>query len=1650
MWLKIFRAPPDMMGGEDAGFGESSGELFVQATPNEVSLPEGFNPATASFVRAGPDLMLTSPDGTEVLIADFFMMETPPALVGVDGARVMGELVAHLAGSATPGQVAGEIPDLGQVIGRVTDLNGQVTVVRADGSRMTLQVGDTLYQGDILDTERESAVGALLADGTSISMGEDARLVLDEMVYDPGTQEGSIAVSVMKGIFTIVSGEISKTSPDAMVIQTPVATIGIRGTQIGLDLSDGQNLTLVMMEEADGFVGEVAVVNFGGVMTLNEAYNAITVNAFTAAPAAAPAYTPENVIATFGSALTYLPAEDNNANDYGQQAALVEDAAAFETAAGGTEPPVEEAQTDETDLATLEEQPLEDAMAAQTPTPEADLPQDLAGMDTQAEILPQPIEGLAGFDTTLPDGAEPEGEFITSAGPDLSAEDLLAESEVVFGDEAKPIEPIGSLETEVPDETVATFENADAGAGGETVPEALPEAAPEPENTAPLAEAGTAVLAEDNVFTGQLSASDLEGGVLEFSLADDGGPAHGTVIVHADGTFTYTPDPDYGGTDNFTYMVTDDAGAIAMATVSVTVTPVSDVPNLAAADVNGFEDSAIALTLAVTMPSTTSETVERIVISGVPDGARLSAGTDNGTGSWDLSTDQLNGLTLTPPKDYSGSFTLDATAVSSDGGAASTSFGLHVGPVADVPQLAVADVNAAEDSAVMLAIATAMPTSTGETVDSILLTGVPQGAFLNGGADNGDGTWSLTPADLGGLTLTPPVDYNGVFDIGVSVTASDGGVATDGFTVSINPVSDTPQIATTDVTGSEDGAIALTLAAGMSAGTSETVDTIIIAGVPAGASLSAGTDNGDGTWSLSPDQLSLLSLTPPPDYNGRFELSVTAESSDGGTANGSFVVTVLPAADVPQLAVADASGAEDTAIALTLAASMAVGSTEAVHTITIEDLPAGASLSAGIDNGDGSWTLTPDLLDGLAITPPQDYSGTFDLVIHATSTDGGVATETIDVSVAPMADVPVVAVTDANGAEDTAIVLSIAAGMPGGTAETVDSVIVTGVPDGAALSTGTDNGDGSWTLTAGDLDGLSITPPADYNGVFNLGVHVTSTDGGVASSALTVHVGAVSDIPVIAVSDVTGAEDSAIALNIAAGMPVGTHETLDTIILSGVPDGTILSAGTDNGDGTWDLMAVDLAGLTLTPPVNYSGAMALSVTAVSSDGGTATSTFNTALTPIADVPVLQVSDVVVTLSDIGDGIEIEGTRRSDELYGTQGDDEIDGGAGHDLIYGDSDMLPPSSDDEATGTPMVVVLDVDAALADIDGSEALSITIANVPPGANLSAGADNRDGTWTLLGHDLEQLDSLTMTLPASAPLETFTLTVSAVATEVAGGDSAARSAQIDVSFDFPGGDDEIDGGSGNDEIHGGGGDDVIDGGSGHDLAFGDAGDDKIDGGSGHDALLGGEGDDVLDGGKHNDILVGGAGDDTLEGGSGRDILAGGGGQDRLDGGSGNDVLAAGMGDDALDGGKGNDRLYGQAGDDTLEGGKGRDRLDGGAGDDTLDGGKSNDVLIGGAGDDTLEGGSGRDQFVFHAGDGDDIVLDLSHQDVLRFEGQEFKMEDFILNADPESESTTITFGADAGVSVTLNDVHAEPGEGYTVSQDGDAVVVTFDRDSIG
>ena len=982
---------------------------------------------------------------------------------------------------------------------------------------------------------------------------------------------------------------------------------------------------------------------------------------------------------------------------------------------------------------------------------------------------------------------------------------------------------------------------------------------------APSVSVQAATGTEDTAIALHINAALAGFDVLEtLSINISGIPAGATLsagIHNADGTYTLTaaqlsgltmtPPSNYSG--SFSLLVTATASelgtsASAAATLPVTITGVADIPTLSLQAASGTEDTAVPLHISSALTDLDGSETLSITIGNLPVGATLSAGAHNADGTYTLTPAQLSGLTLTPPANWSGSVGLSVTATSAEAGTTATlssTLPLTITGVADAPTLSVIAATGAEDTAIALHINAALTDTDGSEALAIIIAGLPSGATLSAGIHNADGTYTLTPAQLSGLTLTPPANFSGSVNLSITATSSEAGTAAStslSLPVTVTGVADVPTLSVQAATGTEDSAIALHINAGLTDTDGSETLAITVGNLPAGATLSTGTRNADGSYTLTSAQLSGLTLTPPVNWSGSVGLSVTATSAEAGTIatiSSTLPLTITGVADTPTLSVIAAAGAEDTAIALHIAAALTDTDGMEALAITIAGIPSGAILSAGIHNADGTYTLTSAQLSGLTLTPPPNFSGSVNLTVTATSSEAGTVASTslsLPVTVTGVADVPTLSVQAATGTEDSAIALHINAGLTDTDGSETLSVIIGNLPAGATLSSGTHNADGTYTLTLGQLSGLTLTPPANWSGTANLSVTATSSEAGTTASAMTtlpLTVTGVADLPTLSVQASSGNEDTAIALHINAALTDTDGSESLAITIAGVPAEAILSAGTHNADGTYTLTAPQLSGLTLTPPANFSGSLNLSVTATSSEDGTAahvTSTLPVTVTGIADVPTLSIQaasgnedtaialhinaglvDSAETLSVTVAGVPANatlsaGTRNADGTYtltvaqlsgltlmpalnfsgnltltatATSSQDGTTASASLSLpvaIAGVADT-PTLSVQAATGNEDdAIPLHINAGLTDTDGSETLSVIIGGLPTGATLSAGTHNADGTYTLTA---PQLSGLTLT-PGANWSGTSSLSVTALSSE--NGTTASTTATLPLT----------------------------------------------------------------------------------------------------------------------------------------------------------------------------------------------------------------------------------------------------------------------------
>ena len=162
--------------------------------------------------------------------------------------------------------------DYGIEAGIVDTTEGAVTATDIDGNIRTLNSGEKVYQGDQISSEEDSSINIIFADGSSLSLGEISDIVIDEFIYDPSESVGELGLEIVEGVFVFVSGEISENNPDGVLVNTPTASLGIRGTTVAGRISSGEEGTIIsLLQDFDGSTGKVIVTNDAGSVTLDVA-----------------------------------------------------------------------------------------------------------------------------------------------------------------------------------------------------------------------------------------------------------------------------------------------------------------------------------------------------------------------------------------------------------------------------------------------------------------------------------------------------------------------------------------------------------------------------------------------------------------------------------------------------------------------------------------------------------------------------------------------------------------------------------------------------------------------------------------------------------------------------------------------------------------------------------------------------------------------------------------------------------------------------------------------------------------------------------------------------------------------------------------------------------------------------------------------------------------------------------------------------------------------------------------------------------------------------------------------------------------------------------------------------------------------------------
>jgi VCBS repeat-containing protein len=235
-----------------------------------VTIPDAHLLFNAEFKKLGYDLLLVGDDGKTFIVHDYFKSDERATLMAPSGASLAGRLVSLLAGAeqnvqeAQAGAGAATAP-----IGRVEKVSGTCTIIR-NGVAIAANQGDVVLKGDVLQTAQGSSLGVAFLDGTAFFLSASARMAVTELVYTPNGTNNSAFMSIVQGTVTFVAGQVAKTGD--MKVDTPVATMGIRGTavfvQIGandgtgkfavLTERGGETGTFQLFDKAGNFIGNVS------------------------------------------------------------------------------------------------------------------------------------------------------------------------------------------------------------------------------------------------------------------------------------------------------------------------------------------------------------------------------------------------------------------------------------------------------------------------------------------------------------------------------------------------------------------------------------------------------------------------------------------------------------------------------------------------------------------------------------------------------------------------------------------------------------------------------------------------------------------------------------------------------------------------------------------------------------------------------------------------------------------------------------------------------------------------------------------------------------------------------------------------------------------------------------------------------------------------------------------------------------------------------------------------------------------------------------------------------------------------------------------------------------------------------------------------
>jgi DNA/RNA endonuclease G (NUC1) len=729
---------------------------------------------------------------------------------------------------------------------------------------------------------------------------------------------------------------------------------------------------------------------------------------------------------------------------------------------------------------------------------------------------------------------------------------------------------------------------------------------------------------EDNAKSVTFDVANPGASALTYTIVAP--PSHGS-LTGSGSNQTYTPAPDYNGSDSFTYNVNDGTRTSNTATVTVSVLEVND-PPVAADDAKSTNEDTPLVFAASDLTANdaagpANESGQTLTVTSV-------SGTANTHGSVSLSAGQI---TYSPDADYNGaaSFTYQVcdngvTAGLTNSLCTTGTVFVTIAEANDQP-LAADDAKSTNEDAPLVFAASDLTANdaagpANESSQTLTVTSVTATAASHG-------TVSLSG---GQITYSPEANYTGaatftyqVCDNGTSAGAADSKCATATVHVTIAETNDPPAAADDAKSATEDTPLvfaASDLTANDNPGpANESGQTLTVTSVSATAST-------HGSVSLNAGQ---ITYSPEANYNGAASFTyqvcdngTTAGAADSLCTTGTVFVTIAEVNDPPVAADDAKSTSEDTPLvfaASDLSANDNAGpANESSQTLTVTSVSATASTHGSVSLSAGQITYSPE----------ANYNGaaSFTYQICDNGTTAGAAdslctTGTVFVTIAEVNDPPVAADDAKSTSEDTPLVFAAsdvtANDHAGPATESSQTLTVTSV-------SGTASTHGSVSLNAGQI---TYSPEANYNGAatFTYQICDNGTTAGAADSLCTtatvfVTIAETNDPPAAADDTKTATEDtplvfaaSDLTANDHAGPATESSQTLTVTSVSATAS-------------THGSVSLNAGQITYSPEANYNGAATFTyqvcdngTTAGAADSLCTTATVFVTVTPVNDPPV---------------------------------------------------------------------------------------------------------------------------------------------------------------------------------------------------------------------------------------------------------------------------------------------------------------------------------------------------------------------------------------------------------------------------------------------